>query len=579
MKKNSCGLKVGGIVFILAFLALSLLGCDTRYLYDASLYADSDQWDENQSVLNGLPFSEDKSIYQHDEDGSIRYLYLTIQEGIDKDLDKKYSFSDLNNYTDSELAAGEEPFCNVILREGTDTSSYGLSLFGFGETDANAKITIKGNTEKIKVRSYQIQLYDRGGRWNNLNTINLLKSRDDLSRMKQKLGFDALEELQDIGSLRTGFVRLFVQDTTSDQTLAYEDLGIFTYIEQPNTSYLEAHELDANGTLYRAENFDFSRNESRLLSKDAADYNAEQFESVLNIRKAASHEKFLAMLTQVNDYSVPINDVIAAYFNEANLLTYAAVNILFSNFEAVNKDYLLYSPQNSLTWYLLPGSFEEAFMYQVGKDEQKIPDALIGVGFLDNNVLFRRYFSEPANLEKLILKMDAIREKINAEFIGKQTLIYRKSILKYIYSMPEITLLPRAAEYVEPYIASLPLIFQTNYEKFIQNLEKPVAPYLISFEQTGQSGTFTFVKESPLSERRVSYFAEFSTSADFSVIIATSAVTNQNQITVEMLPEVSCFARIVANDENGNQQFSTNISTDRKGDTYYGCIFVERRVN
>jgi hypothetical protein len=565
-------------MLLLLLLLLVLSGCTTQYVYDDSLYYDQDTWDIEASVLNGRPITEDKGIYDKDEDGSIRHLYLTVQTGVNRELNKEYSFADLNNYTDSELLAGEEPFCNVIMSEGTESSSVGISLFGFGETDANGQITIKGNTEKIRLRSYQIRLYDRGGTWNDMKTINLVKNRNDLSRMKQKLGFDLLENLDDIGSLRTGFVRLFVQDTTADGPAAYRDLGIYTFIEQPNTAYLTAHGLDVNGSLYRAENFNFTRHPESLMERTDSEYDRANFEEVLNIRNAENHEKLLKMLDLLEDETVPIEELMGRYFNEDNLLTFAAVNILMSNYDAFAQEYLLYSPQNALTWYLMPSSFEDALYHKVGKDNQKIPVSFEGLGFLYNNLLYRRYLEAPGHLEKLLAKVEEVREVLTAEWIGQQTLTYRKSILKFLYSVPEIGLLPRAATYVEPYIASFPEIVEYNYQALLRNAKLPDAPTITRVEQSDAGATFNFVTNHSHRELLTKYHLEVSSSADFQVLLFASEPTTTGQIKVENLPKVTTFVRIVATDQNGKTQTSSNVVEDSRGDTYYGCIVMERRV-
>ncbi len=148
------------------------------------------------------------------------------------------------------------------------------------------------------------------------------------------------------------------------------------------------------------------------------------------------------MLTVLNDESIPMDNIIGTYFNEDNLLTYAAVNILFSNLESFEEDYLIYSPQNSLTWYLIPSSFGNAFENKTGSGGEPIPEGLIGVGFLKNNVLFRRFFSTQENLGKLKAKMEEIRKTITSEYLRQQTLTYKKAILSYLYSKPDIQLLP-----------------------------------------------------------------------------------------------------------------------------------------
>ncbi len=575
MNKRKIAKLCGLAAWFLSFLVL--VGCNTQYVYDETNYYTGDTWDLNQSVLNGRDFLEDKSIYEKDEDGSIRYLYLTVKAGMNREMNKEYSFSYLNNYTTGELSEGEEPFCDIIMSEGTQDSSYGLSLFGFGETDPNGQITIKGNTDRIRLRSYQIKLFDRGGTWNDMKTINLYKNRNDLSRMRQKFGFDLLEELPPIGSLRTGFVRLFIQDTTADGPKAYQDMGIYTFIEQPNNAYLAAHELDTNGSLYRAEHFDFSRFPEQLVEKGAPDYSKEAFETILNIRNAENHSKLLNMLDVLHDDSIVFSDLLGRYFNEENLLTFAAVNVLLSNYRLAFEDYLIYSPQNSLTWYLIPSSFEDAMYHKVGQNDQVIPTSFEGYGFLYNNVLYRKYLTEPGNTQKLVQKIEEIREILSDEWIEQQTLTYRKSILQYLFSIPEIMLLPKAATYVEPYIADFSRIVDYNYQAVFANLKKPISPYIVQVEYQEESLEISFLGDDLQSGRVTQFRLELSTTSDFKSILFTSPPTSEHRVQIQELPNTTLYARIVATDQTGATQTSSNLSRDSKGEIYYGCVVLERR--
>jgi spore coat protein H len=321
--------------------------------------------------------------------------------------------------------------------------------------------------------------------------------------------------------LLTGFVRLFVLDTTSENPAAYQDIGIYTYLEQPNTAYLTAHGLDVNGSLYRAEDFTFAREPEFLKEKTDSAYNSDDFEEVLNIRNADTHEKLLQMLDLLQDETVAMEE---------------------------------------------------------GKDDQKIASSFEGAGFLYNNLLYQRYLSLPGNLEKLRSKVEEGYQVFSAEWIGQQTLTYQKSILKFLYSVPEIGLLPRAATYVEPYIASIPEIVAYNYQAFLANIQLPTPPTITKVERVGEGASVTYLTDNAQSGRVTQYHLEVSSSADFEVILFASAPTKDGQIFVESLPSVTTFVRIVATDQNGQRQTSSNVAEDSKGDTYYGCVVMERRV-
>ena len=50
--------------------------------------------------------------------------------------------------------------------------------------------------------------------------------------------------------------------------------------------------------------------------------------------RGVTGEKLLQMLDLLGDETIPIEELLGRYFNEENLLTYAAVNILLSNYDA-----------------------------------------------------------------------------------------------------------------------------------------------------------------------------------------------------------------------------------------------------
>lgn len=527
-------------------------GCKAEYMYEEEMYYDRDFWTQEASVLNGIDFQEDKDVYQLYDDGQLSCIYLKIQEGKDEETGKKYSFSYLKNYTDSDLKGDEEPFCDVIMSVGTDSASSTFGGFGFGEMTPNAKLTVKGRTDKIDSRSWQLKLYDRAGLYEGAGTLNLIKNTDDLSRMKIKLGFDIVSRLEDVGGLRTKFVRLFVYDTTDEGRLEWEDMGIYTYVEQPNKAWLKSHSLDENGTLYRAKNFRFEPDKA-LRSKEDKKYDKEKFEEVLGIREADSHDKLLEMIEAVNAPETTIDDLLGLYFNEENLLTYCAVSMLMGNVEGGYKDYLLYSPQNSDTWYFIFDDFRNAFEHPEMSD----------YGFLLNNKVFRMYLSSEENKEKLGKKIDEIRTVIDDDFIEEKISDYKKEILKYIYSMPEINQLPAAAEEVEPYIETLP-------EKIAAAEDADFAlsvPYITGYKREGDKVSLEFHEN-----KSYDYTVQISADRSFETVVGEIRLKDK-VFSYDM--SGSYYIRLTAERPDGRQAICGNISEDSMGRKVFGGIEIE----
>lgn len=538
---------------VIGLCAAVLCGCGTTYMYDEKMYYDKDFWTQEASVLNGIDFQEDKGVYRLYDDNKLSCIYLKIQEGQDEKTGRQYSFSYLKNYTDSDVSDGEEPFCNVIMSVGTDSESSTFGGFGFGEMTANAKLTVKGRTDKIDSRSWQIKLYDRAGLYEGARTINLIKNTDDLSRMKIKLGFDIVSCLEDTGGLRTKFVRLFVYDTTDEGRLEWEDMGIYTYVEQPNKAWLNAHGLDENGTLYRAKNFRFEPDKALRPAEDKK-YDKEKFEEILGIREAENHDKLLKMIDAVNAPETTIDDLLGLYFNEENLLTYCAVSLLMGNAEGGYKDYLLYSPQNSDTWYFIFDDFRNAFEHPEMSD----------YGFLLNNKVFRMYLSSEENRRKLDKKIDEIRTVIDDDFVEEKISYYKSEILKYIYSMPEINELPAAAEEVEPYIEKLPEKIAAA-EDIDFNL---CVPYITGYKREKDKISLEFHEN-----KAYDYTVQISADRRFETIIGEIRL-NDKVFSYDM--SGSYYIRLTAKAPDGSKAICGNISEDTMGREIFGGIEIEQ---
>lgn len=59
------------------------------------------------------------------------------------------------------------------------------------------------------------------------------------------------------------------------------------------------------------------------------------------------------MLTDLNDYSIGIEDVLKEHFDEENIVYWMAFQILMGNVDTQNRNVYLYSPLNSDIWYFI----------------------------------------------------------------------------------------------------------------------------------------------------------------------------------------------------------------------------------
>ena len=74
------------------------------------------------------------------------------------------------------------------------------------------------------------------------------------------------------------------------------------------------HGLDKNGQLYKVNYFEFYRDEDVIKLADDPDYDQAKFEEKLEIKGDNDHTKLIAMLNDLNDYSVPMSEILGKYF-------------------------------------------------------------------------------------------------------------------------------------------------------------------------------------------------------------------------------------------------------------------------
>ena len=160
-------------------------------------------------------------------------------------------------------------------------------------------------------------------------------------------------------------MRLWIRDTSlPKEQQEFKYYGLYTEIEQPNKTYLEARGLSSSGNMYKARDFSF-RLDDVLKDVDNPGYDEEAFETVLSIREADNHKKLLEMLEAVNDETNDFEEVFHKYFNEDNYLTWLAFNLLMGNDDIINHNFIIYNPSNSQTWYFIPWDLQKVLIMQV----------------------------------------------------------------------------------------------------------------------------------------------------------------------------------------------------------------------
>lgn len=466
------------LVFLLLYWR-SLVPIEKPETVPANALAD---WDVSQSALNGAPFEEDKGIYTHDT--NIYDVYISVfptknEEG------KMIDFSAFDLHSARDHSYNPTLNCNIqILPEGKRPDLL-LDL-----DSKNATIRVRGNSSRGEnYKSYKVKLSDEAGTFLGQTNLNLNKHVGDISKISTKLQTDLLGGIDNIASYRTYFMRLWIRDASEPKDeQEFEYYGLYTEMEQPNKTYLEARSLSSNAAMYKAMDFSFAMND-RLLNVDDPGYSEEDFETVLSIREGKNHEKLLEMLGAVNDTTRDFKSIFQTYFNEDNYLTWAAFNLLMGNEDIINHNYILYSPENSLTWYFMPWDFDGALRFGEHRSTFSQPDSLRGIQTLNSGVLNRRYFRIDGSIEKLDRKMKELLDTvITRQRVTELVNSYKPVLEKTMPLMPDIECLELEPGELITYIDELYDGILSNYEASHRALEYP-APMFVAMPERRADGS------------------------------------------------------------------------------------------
>ncbi len=562
--------KPGTTVSAIVISAMLLSGCS-----DAA--SEGGPAEEPQETVNKAPMPEkvdtklveDKRLYERDDDSSLKTLYITI-------LPNTEAGNKLDWYSMNRMPVEQKgQTLPIIMQEGlSDGEGPRSGMFGYAATATNASITIRGNTAwNAPQKSYRIKLTDEAGTYLDQRTLNLNKHSADFSRIRNKLSFDLLENIPDMTSLRTQFVHLYVKDLAAGGSSAsYEDYGLYTHVEQPNKQFLRSHMLDPNGQLYKVSFFEFGRYPDKIKLEDDPTFDQASFESILEIKGNKDHAKLIEMLDDVNDFSMPIEEVIAKHFDLDNFLTWTAANILMDNMDTDANNFYLYSPLNSAKWYILPWD------YDGGWEEQRRLNSIRayqnGISNYWGSVLHNRYFRKESHVKQLEDKIEELHKQyINKDKAAEQIQKYKDATVSFLHRSPDINYL---SDRIENYDQELKRIIQTpeaGIKRFIEDLEKPKPFYMNDVEQVGSKLRFSWDMSFDLQDDKISYEVTIASDKTFQNVVHHEADLIAPSFELAKLPAGSYYWKVTVTDSKGNTQGAFDYVLDSDGEYYFGKEF------
>ncbi len=517
------------------------------------------------------------SIYKDDDDDSVVCMYLTVMKGNDTD-NTNYTWEDVNShsvYYYSEL--GIKPYAvNGILQVG-DENGPAIGQLGYGEFAPNCRVKIRGKTSsRSPQKNYRIDINKNEGYWRGQSTVNLNKHVYDVTRMRNKLSYDLIKTIPGMIGARTQFVRLFVKDQTVKDGLGakFVDYGIFTQIEQINKTYLRNHGLDEFGHLYKAEMFEFNRYEDEIkLSTDPL-YDQSLFETRLEIKGDTDHTKLIEMLTQLNDYNVPIEDIMEQYFDEENYFTWLAFQILTANRDTTTQNFYLYSPLHSQKWYFISWDNDAAWRY----NERLTFDGLdgsnyeYGVSNYFGSVLHQRVLKSEKMREKLDKKVKYLMGVLTKDRLKNMINSYLAVVKSFVFQYPDIENLSKTSKQYDQIISMMPDDVQACYELYKGSLKKPMPFFLDMPRQMGDSLVFAWDMAYDFDNQKVVYNFDLSQDCNFASTIYCESDVEIPQIKTQTLSPGQYFYRVTCKNEDGETQTAMEQYVDANDVTHYGVL-------
>ncbi len=521
--------------------------------------------------------SDNEEIYEEDDETSVVAMYLTVRPGNEADV-TDHTWTEINTYDtyyyeDNDL---DRYNCEAILQVG-DENGPAEGEFGYGETTPNAAVQIRGQTSsRTSQKNYKIRIKEGKGEWRGQRTIALNKHVVDPTRFRNKLAYDLMKEIPQMMSARTQFVHLFVKDETEGGNGEFTDYGLYTQVEQINKMYLRAHGLDSKGYLYKINFFEWYEYDELKLKTDAG-YDEKAFEKYLEIKGCDDHRKLLELLEKVNDYAVPIEDIVEEHFDMENICYWMAFHILTGNYDVCARNCYLYSPQNSAKWYFISWDNDAAFSrtYYAMKNYTEGQSWEQGLTQFTHAVLFDRIFREEQYREMLSAAVEDLRENyLTREKINAMAERYAAVTKPYVYREPDQENVQLDVEEFDMVVSSLGTEIDENYGYYRESLDRPWPFYVgMPYEDNGKL-TVQWEVAYDADGEEVTYNFALARDYNFTDIIYSEENIRLPQISFEPLEPGAYYMRVQAVNESGYVQDCYDYVSTDEGKAYGAKTFT-----
>ena len=567
--KNKLRIRV--LCFCLAAVcmltACSPSGSDEGSIFDrlfSSLFPQTEYEKSDNSALDTVV--DESSLY--DDDIKPKVLYLTVSKGTAAN-NSDHTWNELHIHDlDWYREVGEDVYrCEAMVQFGDEVGPL-RGHYGYNAASPNATVRLSGtNSSTRQQKSYRIELKNSGGSINGMKSFVLQKCFTDPFRFTSKLAFDLLLNCDALLSTRTSFVHLYVRDQTVEKKTLFVDYGLYTMIEPINKTYLKNRNLDTNGELYKIVNFDFGRHKDVIMQPTDARYSEDAFEALLESKGSNDYSGLLAMLDAVNDFSIPIQDVVETYFDKDSLYSWLAFNLLLDNKDTGTENFYLYRPVEGKRFYIIPWDFDGSLRrdYELLKDPDYAPGWREGIFLFSESVLFCRILQSEYCTNELSEYVTALHETVlSGEAVKNSAEALAEEVIPLLYSKADRTYARVTEDGYRELVSRLAEQVDENFYTYYDTLESPWPFHIYEPEQTDGSVLLRW-EASTAMNMGVTYTVELDDSWNFDAPILLVTDIEGTEYDAGALPPGQYFLRVTAKAESGyTQEAFEDYNTEKK---------------
>lgn len=521
--------------------------------------------------INTVDMTENKSIYSEDDPQSLVYFYVTVQRG-DAGSDTDHSFAQVNSavrfaedsHVDNDILA------RAIVQVGNADGPQ-PGMLGYDATESNATIRVRGNSSSVRPqKSYKLDLDDEAGLWRGQSNIALNKHNFDATRLRNKLYFDLLRPVENISSLRTQFVRLYIKDETAGET-SFTDYGLFTQAEVPTKKYLANHGLDSEGYLYKAISFNFEMSDA-LKNFDDPEFDQAAFDQILSCKGRQDNQKLIDLVNLIADRSVDINEIVGNHIDRDNYLTWLAYNILMGNNDTTVQNFYLYSPLNSQKWFFIPWDGDNCLHWQ----EDELEGLTGNYGSWEHGVanywgvlLHQRFLKNESNRAELAARVDELHETINRDTVNALAQQYDEVVRPYALAMPDFYYLGNTAQERDTILTGLGDQVELAYQQFYDSLHELMPFFMYQPVQEDQTILFRWEDAYDFDNQPITYRLQVAATPDFAapVVDVSGLTSTEYPVSAAQLPAGTWYFAVTAETQDGRTAPAMNKI--QVSDVYY----------